>query len=398
MFTQNINMASTQYAYTQSRMKFADPQFAEWETDEENILIMNFEGITIISTKTNDPPIYIFLRRPNPLGKGFILDLAWQGIHKRLYKYILHREILICYEVPQHPNSFIIWAGYPILLYKPAENQYDYQEYKKVGEYRNIRCICKHSGQLYGLLDNYNNICAVEFDIKPFNKSGIIIINPAIIHTNRKSDEIETSGSYKFQYINEENEFVIIDDCSANVIKFNILTMQPMVIKCAEIIDSLPNPNINNYLLCSVIRGYNFTTGGIIAHCDRNYYSYNSNTNQWREINMIDYIPSDNFPFINSSIWVGATYGANSRISRYWLNYYDPHTNMLTKFWNTPHKLYVPDDDTLIGGFTIFNRVPLQILDNLALTAPRCPLIMCSFIQKFIRAHVIIPGQELEQS
>jgi hypothetical protein len=394
-------MVSPKYAYTKARMTFADPQFAEWETDEENILIMNFEGITIISTKTNDPPIYVFLRRPNPLGKGFILDLAWQGIHNRLYEYILRREILICYEVPQHPNSFIIWARYPILLYKPSENQYYYQEYKKVGEYRNIRCICKHSGQLYGLLDNHTKIYAVEFDIKPYNRNGMIIKNHPIMHINRKSDEIETSGSYKFRYINKENEFVIIDNCSANVIKFNILTMQPMVIKCDKLIDLMPNPNpnpnINNYLLRSRIRGYNSTTGDIIGYSDK-YYSYNSNTNQWREINMIDYIPSDNFPFINSSIWVGATYGGYGGYGRYWLNYYDPQTNMLTKFWNTPHKLYVPDDDTVIAGLTIFNRIPLQILDDLALTVPRCHPIMCSLIQKFIRAHVIIPGQELEQS
>lgn len=389
--------AATQYAYIQSKMRFTDPQFTEWETDEENILIMNFEGITIIGTKTNDTEIYVFLRRPNPLGKGFVLDLAWQGIHKRLHEYILHREILICYEVPEHPNSFIIWAGYPILLYKPSENQYDYKEYKKVGEYRNIRCICQHSNQLYGLVDNHPKIYVVEFDIKPFNRNGMIIKNHPIMHINRKSDEINISGSYKFQYINKDNEFVIIDGCSANVIKINILTMQTSVIQCKEIINSLPNPNTNN-LLRSVIRGYNSTTGEIIGYGDGNYHSYNSNTNQWHEINMVDYIPSDNFPFINSSIWVGATYGSNYVISRYWLNYYDPQTNMLTKFWNTPHKLYVPDDDTVIGGLAIFSRVPLQILDDLTLTVPRCPLIMCSLIQKFIRAHVIIPGQFHEQS
>jgi hypothetical protein len=390
-------MALPQYAYTTSRMTFADPQFKKWETqedDSDNLFIANFEGLTLVGG--SEKKIYVFRRRPNPTANGYILDLAWYGIQERVWDYMSRREILTCYESPDQSNSFIIWAGYPVLLHHiPDGNQYVSREYKKTGVCKDMITIIMKHGKTFGLIKDSNQMvyCA-EFRIKPWNKYYELInttIN--VIHITRESDKHNTGTHIRVQYLIHTNDFVITRVSYSNpyTIQINIISMESTCLgythEHLELLQALI-PNCHPLIICST------PESNIIGTYGGQYYVYEATAtgiNSWQKINTIDPIACANISPVNTSIWVGSTKYTMDNTITYYMYYYNQATHTLSKFRDTYHKIYTQDDDTLLTGFAVYNRIPQRILDELPFAGPNTSPSISTIIQKFIRTNVIIP-------
>ena len=394
---------SEQYAYTTSRMTFADPQFKKWESQEDtvdNLLIGNFEGLTLVGG--SEKKIYVFHRRPNPAASGYILDLAWQGIQEQVWNYMSRQEILTCYEPLDQPNSFIIWAKHPILLYyNHDENQYVSREYKKPGICKDMITIIRKHGRMFGIIKDISKMvyCA-EFRIKPWNKNGNLInATTTIIHINRRSKKHQVGKSIRLQYLNQTTEFIItqLNGLNAHTIHFNITSMESSVQDNTQV----TKINSDSHLY---VMGYTHEGNLIGRQPFLQYYIYDSSDSpdspdspdsnsakKWGQITTIDLIAFSNISPVSSSIWIGSTLSPIDSSLTYYMYYYNKETHTLSKFRETNHKVYIPNDDTLLTGFVVYNRIPLQILDELPFVCPNTSSNISTIIHKFIRAKVIIP-------
>lgn len=395
-------MAAT-YAYTTSRMTFADPQFKKWLTSEDtidnldnldNLLIANFEGLTLVGA--SEKKVYIFHRQPNLTASGYILDLAWHGIQEQVWNYMLHREILTCYESPDQPNSFIIWAGHPILLYHDTnENQYTCisREYKKPGICKDMITIIRKHGRMFGVIKDSNQMvyCA-EFCVKPWNKHGELINTMTnIIHIARESEKHNVGVHIRVQYLIHTNDFVItrVNYSNPYTIQINIISMESTCLgythEHLELLQELIS-NCNPLIIgCTPESNIIGTYGG-------QYYVHDAaatENSSWQQITTISPIACVNIMPVSSSIWVGSTTSPMDNSTTYYVYHYNHATHTLSKFRETYHKIYTPDDDTLLTGFTVYNRIPLRILDELPFVCPNTSPNISAIILKFIWAKVI---------
>ena len=391
---------SEQYAYTTSRITFTDPQFKHWETRDDTIdnldklFIIHFEGIALIGA--NEKKIYVFRRRPNPAASGYILDLAWQGIQEHVWNYMSRHEILTCYESPDQLNSFIIWAKHPILLYhNPDENQYVSREYKKLEICKDmitiITIIRKH-GKMFGIIkDIYKMVYCVEFSIKPWNKHGNLI-NAAtqIIHITRRSKKHKVGKCIRLQYLNQTTEFIItqLNGLNQYTIHINITSMELSVQDNTQVTEL----NSDNHLY---VLGYTYEGNLIGRRPFLQYYIYESNDShdsnsakKWEQITTGPTAPPNISP-VSTSIWIGSTLPPMDNSITSYMYYYNKETHTLSKFRETYHKVYIPNDDTLVTGFVVYNRIPLRILDELSFMGPSTAHSISVIIQKFIHAKVI---------
>ena len=393
---------SATYAYTTSRMTFADPQFKKWETLEDaidnldNVFIANFEGLTLVGG--SEKKIYVFHRRPNPAASGYILDLAWHGIQEQVWDYMRRQEILTCYELPDQPNSFIIWAKHPILLYyNHDENQYTCisREYKKPGICKDMITIIRKHGRMFGIIKDISKMvyCA-EFRIKPWNKNGELINTTAtVIHITRMSEKHQVGIYIKFIYINQTNEFIItkLNGSNPGTIHINILSMESTCLDYTREHLELQQTSIpNGYLL---LIG-STPDSSVVGRYYEKYYISDSSTagiSNWQQITTIDLIAFSNISPVSSSIWIASKLSPMNSSITYYMYYYNQTTHTLSKFRETNHKVYIPNDDTLLTGFMVYNRIPLRVLDELPLACPSIAQNITTIIHKFIRAKVIIP-------
>lgn len=388
---------SAQYAYTTSRMTFADPQFKKWEAQEDaidNLVIANFEGLTLVGG--NEKKVYVFHRRPNPSASGYILDLAWHGIQEQVWNYMSRHEILVCYESPDQPNSFIIWAKHPILLYHdPDENEYISMEYKKPGICKDMITIIRKHGRMFGIIKDIDKmVYCVEFRIKPRNKHGNLINTATtIIHITQTSEKHQVGIYIKFIYINQTNEFIItkLNASNPGIIHINILSMESTCLDYTREHLELQQMSIpNGYLL---LIG-STPDSSVVGRYYEKYYISDSSTagiSNWQQINTIDLIAFSNISPVSSSIWIGSKLSPMDSSITYYLYYYNQATLTLSKFRDTNHKVYIPDDDTLVTGSVVYKRIPLRVLDELPFACPSIAQNITTIIHKFIRAKVIIP-------
>ncbi len=380
-------MASIDYVYTQSKMRFADPQFAEWETNDRKLKILNFKNITIIGTNNI---VYIFKHLVEENNRHRTLVLAWQGSNDDIWLSLINQAIKICFEDPDHPNAFIIYDAYRLLML--LHNGSEIMYYKSsVANFRHLKYIQHiHSNILIAIYrgDNYTTVWWREIRIRPWNKHGILIKDAPgtqITTIMRESKHIINTSCYtKYLYSHNTNE--IICHCHKNgatyipIYRININTLEY----------STPKINIESN---SIINSIDPESGLVLFRDARDHIYIKDPDTKIRK----NVIGASNYTYsINSTTFIQSFLGK----LKYDIMYYDKGTQKLTKLFDTYHKVYSAGTNTMIAGLTVYKRVPKKVIDILPSIVPNCPPHCCELIGKFLKAitNTIIPEQELEQS
>lgn len=380
-------MASKQYAYTKARMTFADPQFRELETDDKNLRILNFKNITIIGANNI---MYIFKHIVEENSRHRTLVLAWQGSDHYICRNVINKEIQICFEDPEHPNSFIIYDAnwLLMLLHNGSDIIYYTHSFANLRHLRYIQHI--HSNILIAIYrgDDYATVWWREIRIRPWNKYGNLIKDAhgtQITTIMRESKHIiNNSHTTKFLYSHNTNE-IICHCCKygANhipIYRININTLEYSTQKI----------NIEPY---SFIYAIDPESGQVIfIDAYNQLYVKDPDTKIKKNVN-----GTSNYGFIhgiNSTTFIRQSATSPKESITYSIMYYDCQALKLTKLFDTLHKVYVADTNTMVSGLTVYHRVPNKVIDSLPSVVSRCPPHCCEMIAKFIKASpsILIPN------